>query len=90
MSTEHGVWEASGLTLKERTAPAYRIQDAPLPLKELSYVPDSEVIAAFRILGKDVLELLRQEATLRVIGTRVASVLVPVDASQVDAEEGVW
>lgn len=80
---------SSRLTLEECTAPAYGIQDAPLPLQDLPDVPDSEVVAALRVLGKYVLELLRQEAALGVVCARVAAVLVPVDTGQVDAEEGV-
>lgn len=52
-------------------------------------VSESEIVAVLGVLGEDVLELLRYEASLGVVGSTVAAVLVLVDVLNEDAEERV-
>lgn len=56
---------------EKRTAPAYRICNAPLAFHHVAHVPYSNVIASFSILFEDVFELLRHEASFVVVGTAV-------------------
>lgn len=53
------------------------------------HIAQGKIIPPLSVLCKDVLEPLRYEPALGVVGARVAAVLVLVHAVEEDAEEGV-
>ena len=77
----------SKLTFQETSSPAKEIKNHPLALpKILQIAPAQTTFVTAVILGKDLLEMLRSEATLVVVGHTVTAMLVLVEPSKVDTE----
>lgn len=78
-----------GLTLQSGSCPSKRVEYHSLTLEQIPDILHSNVVPVVGVFGKHVLKFLRNEAPFTIICAAIASMLVFVNALEVDAEKGI-
>lgn len=81
--------EPENPTFKDIGTPTYGICNESLPDVQVDKFTRSNVVAAFSILGEDVLKILRNKPSFCIVGAGIAAMFVLVDSLNEHTEEGV-